>query len=212
MSYVDPKIGHAQEPFRSALAGLLNEANGAVWIGNAWRSTKEQERLYDRWIRKVPGQARAAKPGTSNHEYGLASDIVGDKRLAARLAPKYGLHFPVTGEDWHIEKKGVNRHTHPNPWSPGDDTPDDAPPIYPGVPLYGGVRHPAVAQWKVMGVFAGYTGLNTKPSGVNVFGPGTVRMTKRFQRNHGLKVDGIVGPVTWEKMRQVVIAKRARKG
>lgn len=210
MSYVDPKINDAQEPFRSALAGLLAEAGGRVRIGNAWRSTERQAVLYDRWIRKVPGQARAAKPGTSNHEYGLASDLEGDLALAARLAPKYGLHFPVPGEDWHIEKVGVNRHTMPGKWAPGNKLPAKPqgwqPPQFPGTI---GKTSPAarVAGWRLLLGAAGYRGFKV---GVYPWSMTLGYATRRFQKNHGLTVDGIVGPATWAKACAVVAAKKAK--
>ena len=40
-----------------------------------------------------------------------------------------------------------------------------------------------------------------------IFGPGTKRAVKRFQRSHGLTADGIVGPVTWSALKR----SRARK-
>ncbi len=40
-----------------------------------------------------------------------------------------------------------------------------------------------------------------------IFGPGTKRAVKRFQRSHGLTADGIVGPVTWSTLK----GSRARK-
>lgn len=34
----------------------------------------------------------------------------------------------------------------------------------------------------------------------SIFGNGTLEAVKRFQRDNGLSIDGIVGPKTWQKL------------
>src|SRR5262245_58073961 len=43
-----------------------------------------------------------------------------------------------------------------------------------------------------------------------VFGPGTSRAVKRFQRRHHLHADGIVGAATWAMIRRARAARAAR--
>ena len=43
-----------------------------------------------------------------------------------------------------------------------------------------------------------------------MFGRGTVRAVKRFQRRHGLHADGVVGAATWRMLRRSLHARRAR--
>jgi hypothetical protein len=53
-----------------------------------------------------------ARPGTSNHEKGLAIDVSGSpeaKQWLAQHAAEFGLGLPVEGEDWHVEMLGDNR-------------------------------------------------------------------------------------------------------
>lgn len=80
----------------------------AIRIGSGYRSYEEQERLYNDWINGVPGQARAAPPGRSNHNHGMAADLEYAspevQRWVASVAPSLGLHFPVSGENWHVER------------------------------------------------------------------------------------------------------------
>jgi peptidoglycan hydrolase-like protein with peptidoglycan-binding domain len=45
-----------------------------------------------------------------------------------------------------------------------------------------------------------------------VFGPGTSRAVKRFQRRHHLTADGIVGPSTWRMIRRAARGHRASAG
>lgn len=51
--------------------------------------------------------------------------------------------------------------------------------------------------------------LHIRPSD-GVFGPGTVRAVKRFQRKHHIHADGIVGAGTWHMIRRARVARRVR--
>lgn len=79
-----------------------------VTIGSGYRSFEEQERLYNNWRNGVPGQARAAPPGRSNHNHGTAADLryASDeaREWVHSVARDLGLHFPVRGENWHVER------------------------------------------------------------------------------------------------------------
>lgn len=74
----------------------------------AWRSLSGQQACKDYWISQG-NPNNAATVGTSNHGWGVASDLdyPSDKRSAAVSwakdnASKYNLEFTVPGEDWHI--------------------------------------------------------------------------------------------------------------
>lgn len=85
-----------------------------------------------------------------------------------------------------------------------------SPPVYPGHVLKVGDRGVHVAELKIMLTMAGYKGFAMKGDGVNVFTKGTKWAVARLQRRHGLApVTGQPGPRTWEKLRQIVIAKHA---
>lgn len=66
---------------------------------------------------------------------------------------------------------------------------------YPGHPLKHGSRSPAVVTWKHR--LRHHFGLWGFVVRYERFGIGTVRATKKFQRQHHLRVDGVVGPQTW---------------
>lgn len=75
-----------------------------VGVNSGFRSFAEQDREY----RANPG--KAAKPGGSLHESGLAIDIdsaTADKLEKLGLMRKYGFTRPVGGEPWHIEPAGI---------------------------------------------------------------------------------------------------------
>ena len=74
-------------------------------VNEAFRSYDDQAALYA----KNPG--KAAKPGNSTHEFGLALDIASktaDELDKLGLMRKYGFTRPIGGEKWHIEPIGVS--------------------------------------------------------------------------------------------------------
>lgn len=93
------------DPFASRLLKLLELFGGRVLIVSGRRSYAEQQALWEQYL---AGGNLAAKPGTSNHERGLAADLRivdpgvswGDVHATAHA---YGVHFPILGEDWHAE-------------------------------------------------------------------------------------------------------------
>ena len=91
--------------FQQAVNSLLAACPGSS-IGSGSRTTEEQAALYNRlgaWSSNNPG---AAAPGTSNHEAGVghgAADLQGDIDCMHANAGRFGLHFPIANEPWHVE-------------------------------------------------------------------------------------------------------------
>lgn len=82
-----------------------------IEVISGWRTRHEQEGLYQSFLSGVGNLA--AVPGTSNHETGRAADVYVDGVALANVdgvleqAAALGLHFPVTGEAWHVEMVGT---------------------------------------------------------------------------------------------------------
>ena len=94
--------------FKQILHNLAKEyyekTGKKLHINSGFRSTELQKRLYS----QNPG--KAAKPGHSLHNYGLAVDIDSkdvDMLDNLGLLTKYGLVRPVGGETWHVEPIGI---------------------------------------------------------------------------------------------------------
>ena len=84
-----------------------------VQINSAYRSIEKQRELYNNFLKN--GKPLAARPGSSNHNFGIALDInsaQANALNAAGLLSKYGFHRPIKSEAWHLEstyfKKGKN--------------------------------------------------------------------------------------------------------
>jgi len=100
---LDPNV---KENLLSMATEYKEEEGKPLPINSAYRSTAKQAELY----RKYPG--KAARPGTSMHEKGLAIDINTtnvNELKSTGLLQKYGFHTPVKGETWHIEPTNIRK-------------------------------------------------------------------------------------------------------
>lgn len=74
--------------------------NPNTYLSSGVRSTADQARLYaDRGNNPNP----VARPGTSNHERGMAIDIGGMTPSQRAMLPQYGLAQPVANDPPHVE-------------------------------------------------------------------------------------------------------------
>lgn len=103
------KIYNLDPNVRELFTGMAKEYNAltgkTIPVNEAFRSYEDQAALYA----KMPG--KAAKPGNSTHEFGLALDInskEADELDKLGLMRKYGFTRPIGGEKWHIEPIGVS--------------------------------------------------------------------------------------------------------
>ena len=94
--------------FLEALAAFNRAAGGRFSVYSGLRTYAEQAALYQRYLN---GGNLAARPGTSNHESGNAADLAPSnaRDTHGALAAKFGLHFPVPSEAWHIELKNGSK-------------------------------------------------------------------------------------------------------
>lgn len=97
-------------PMRGAVIAWLAAGRGRFSITSGVRTRQEQIDLRitngcpDIWSSPSSScRIATAIPGTSKHERGEAVDIGGDRSLAARLAPQFGLGRTVPSESWHFE-------------------------------------------------------------------------------------------------------------
>jgi hypothetical protein len=100
--------------FRQQLMDMVAGSGGRVYLVSGYRSHDEQQALWDEAVAKYgPDEARnwVAPPGNSNHEKGLAADLGGDLDWAHQHAGEFGLSFPMSWENWHIEPAGVREHS-----------------------------------------------------------------------------------------------------
>lgn len=106
---------------RSRLLSMFKASGGRVWLGNGWRSSKQQETMFlSRYVPDPSGDrtyqgkkwkrvrgAPAAPPGSSMHEIGMAADLEGDLDWVQANADQFGLKTfaSVNDEKWHVQPK-----------------------------------------------------------------------------------------------------------
>ena len=69
------------------------------------------------WLRSLGITKWVAPPGSSNHQKGVAVDLQyldpAARQWMHANAPQYGLNFPMSNEDWHLEPANVRSMTLP---------------------------------------------------------------------------------------------------
>jgi len=91
------------------LSAVALELNETLHVNSGYRSYAEQVKLYALYL---AGKGNlAAKPGTSNHNKGLAADVsaadgtpIGGTVARRKVLKQHGLCLPVSGELWHVER------------------------------------------------------------------------------------------------------------
>lgn len=77
--------------------------NPNTYLSSGVRSTADQQRLYDN---RASNPNPVARPGTSNHERGMAIDIGGMTSGQRAMLPQYNLAQPVANDPPHVELAG----------------------------------------------------------------------------------------------------------
>lgn len=106
----NPGVDNLDPRFYRQLLAFVQASNGLVTLegGSGWRSIERQAQLYADWKAGRHKAPSVAKPGRSQHNFGLAFDLkfpggARGVRWAQENAGRFGLHFPVEGEYWHAE-------------------------------------------------------------------------------------------------------------
>jgi len=93
-----------------AMCAAAQEAGVAIQLTSGFRTWAEQKQLREGWEKRLPGYYPAAKPGSSNHQNGVAFDIRvrasydSDEYLWLALeATAHGFLRTVSGEPHHWE-------------------------------------------------------------------------------------------------------------
>jgi LAS superfamily LD-carboxypeptidase LdcB len=113
VGYADVEI-HTARAFVEMEAAA--EADGVeLWIASAFRTNDEQKEFYRAW--KEGWGHKAARPGHSNHQSGLALDLGGWGAYAwlEANAKRFGFARTVPDEPWHwefVRKPTKRSHRH----------------------------------------------------------------------------------------------------
>ena len=108
--------GGAEQPegfnpeFAKRLGAMVAASGGRLKVNSGYRSYQKQAELYAAALKKYGSEQAARKwvapPGKSKHNHGIAADLGGDLDWARANAARFGLHFPMSWEPWHVELAG----------------------------------------------------------------------------------------------------------
>ena len=116
---LDGLEGGTKQRLAALAQEYFNATGEKIQVNTAFRSYEEQMELFKKY-----GSPRAARPGRSKHEVGLAFDMQSAhaaKAIQMGLFDKYGFHRPVAGETWHIEPVEARGGVPDNPVAPGQE-------------------------------------------------------------------------------------------
>ena len=152
---------------------------------SSYRSFGQQQYFWKVYQR---GGNVAARPGTSNHGWGRAVDVRTPAMAAfiRRHGRRYGWSWDEgrrVGEWWHFRYLGGYRGADPG--------------VDPALPtLKAGARGKAVRELQEHLSRKGY-----KLAHTHEFDAATQAAVVHYQRRKGLTADGVVGPLTWQRLR-----------
>jgi peptidoglycan hydrolase-like protein with peptidoglycan-binding domain len=179
---------------------------------------------------KNPGMAAAVPPGRSMHEVGLAADMAGDMGWLGANVGRFGLmtFAEVNKEPWHVqpvelpkgrqqyEQQGSKWGAYPsynveskkpdatappaNPTAgPATSSQAASPTLTPALVARPGDAGPA-ARVLMEALIARGVHPDAPASRDANYGADDKELVLQFQRDHGLTVDGVVGPQTWSEL------------
>lgn len=176
-----------------------------------------------------PGKAGSSTPGFSNHGTARSRDwavfVNGklislrqtDKLWLAKTCPLAEVYFEVPSEDWHGSDYGGDVL---NKWVLDVEAGKDFPPIPHFDPTIGQWSlyplDPNKAQLRLLNpqmhseLIAYLQGVIKLRAHLTIdvdgwFGPQTDAAVRKFQKDQNIKVDGLVGPVTWSRIDKVAV-------
>ena len=103
----------AAQSFGNLSAAYAKRFGGGLTVNSGGRTREQQAYLYNGWVKRLPGFNKAAAPGTSLHESGIAIDIGGpimnqgsaQHAWLRQNAAQFGWYWvgQKYGEPWHWE-------------------------------------------------------------------------------------------------------------
>ena len=118
---IAPNVNGLNRNFASSMRDMLldmpEDLRGQVRITSAARTRERQTELWNDAIAKYGSEAAAsrwvARPGGTTHETGVAADLQASpaaRRWMHSNASRFGLHFPLAHEPWHLEPISARRN------------------------------------------------------------------------------------------------------